>query len=119
MMMPDWRDTLDPAHRATLRRSRMPGWTQPMLATLTDAPFSSPEWIYERKLDGERCLVFRRKRRLQLLSRNRQELTDTYPELVAEVGFTEWTADHRLRHPRFLGLRRDKAAQRVVRETVA
>jgi DNA ligase D-like protein (predicted ligase) len=82
MMMPDWRDTLDPVQRATLRRSRMPGWTQPMLATLTDARFSSPEWIYERKLDGERCLVFRRKHRLQLLSRNRQELSDTYPELV-------------------------------------
>ncbi|GAA3356267.1 non-homologous end-joining DNA ligase [Saccharopolyspora gregorii] len=38
------------------------------------------------------------------------------PELVAEVGFTEWTADGRLRHPRFLGLRNDKAASEVVRE---
>jgi bifunctional non-homologous end joining protein LigD len=38
------------------------------------------------------------------------------PELVAQVGFTEWTRDHSLRHPRFLGLRRDKAAKDVVRE---
>ncbi len=38
------------------------------------------------------------------------------PELVAEVGFTEWTRDGRLRHPRFLGLRDDKAAREVVRE---
>jgi bifunctional non-homologous end joining protein LigD len=38
------------------------------------------------------------------------------PELVAEVGFTEWTRDGRLRHPRFLGLRDDKAASEVVRE---
>lgn len=38
------------------------------------------------------------------------------PELVAEIGFTEWTRDHRLRHPRFLGLRDDKAATEVVRE---
>jgi bifunctional non-homologous end joining protein LigD len=38
------------------------------------------------------------------------------PELVAEVGFTEWTRDGRLRHPRFLGLRDDKAATEVVRE---
>jgi ATP-dependent DNA ligase len=38
------------------------------------------------------------------------------PELVAEIGFTEWTGDHRLRHPRFLGLRRDKKTSRVVRE---
>lgn len=38
------------------------------------------------------------------------------PKLVAEVGFTEWTRDGRLRHPRFLGLRDDKAAAEVVRE---
>ena len=30
------------------------------------------------------------------------------PRLVAQVGFTEWTADGQLRHPRFQGLRRDK-----------
>ena len=33
-----------------------------------------------------------------------------------QAGFTEWTRDHKLRHPRFLGLRDDKAAQDVVRE---
>ena len=35
---------------------------------------------------------------------------------MAQVGFTEWTRDGRLRHPRFLGLRVDKAAREVVRE---
>ncbi|MGH2676595.1 MAG: non-homologous end-joining DNA ligase, partial [Actinomycetota bacterium] len=38
------------------------------------------------------------------------------PALVAQIGFTEWTGDGRLRHPRFLGLRRDKDAREVVRE---
>jgi DNA ligase D-like protein (predicted ligase) len=38
------------------------------------------------------------------------------PELVAQIGFTEWTADGRLRHPRFLGMRDDKRARDVVRE---
>ena len=38
------------------------------------------------------------------------------PKLVAQVGFAEWTRDGRLRHPRFLGLRRDKDAREVVRE---
>lgn len=38
------------------------------------------------------------------------------PDLVAEVGFTEWTRDGMLRHPRFLGLRDDKKASQVVRE---
>jgi ATP-dependent DNA ligase len=38
------------------------------------------------------------------------------PEIVAQVGFTEWTQYGKLRHPRFLGLRRDKAAGDVIRE---
>jgi DNA ligase D-like protein (predicted ligase) len=38
------------------------------------------------------------------------------PELVAEVGFAEWTPDGKLRHPRYLGLRNDKSADQVVRE---
>jgi ATP-dependent DNA ligase len=41
------------------------------------------------------------------------------PELVAQIGFTEWTRDGRLRHPRFLGLRDDKPARDVVRERPA
>ncbi|MGD8875706.1 MAG: non-homologous end-joining DNA ligase [Gammaproteobacteria bacterium] len=80
--MTDWQDRLDVTERKALKRVRMPDWTQPMLATLTDARFSSPDWIFERKLDGERCLVFRRKGRVELLSRNRQNLNDSYPELV-------------------------------------
>lgn len=38
------------------------------------------------------------------------------PELVAQVGFAEWTHDGRLRHPRFIGLRGDKPPRDVVRE---
>jgi bifunctional non-homologous end joining protein LigD len=36
------------------------------------------------------------------------------PELVAELRYSEWTRDGRLRHPAFLGLRDDKSAQEVV-----
>jgi len=38
------------------------------------------------------------------------------PEIVGEFGFTEWTEAGKLRHPRFLGLRRDKKPRDVVRE---
>jgi bifunctional non-homologous end joining protein LigD len=38
------------------------------------------------------------------------------PDLVAQIGFSEWTRDGRLRHPRYLGLRDDKPAGEVVRE---
>ena len=40
------------------------------------------------------------------------------PELVAAIAFTEWTADGRLRHPSFQGLRADKEALEVRRETI-
>ena len=40
----------------------------------------------------------------------------TRPDLVAQIGFAEWTPDGRLRQPRFLGLRDDKPAAEVVRE---
>ena len=39
------------------------------------------------------------------------------PKLVAEVKFTEWTAAGEMRHPVFLGLRTDKPATEVTRET--
>jgi bifunctional non-homologous end joining protein LigD len=38
------------------------------------------------------------------------------PELVAQVKFTEWTADGKLRHPVYLGLRDDKKPADVTRE---
>ncbi len=38
------------------------------------------------------------------------------PDLVAQVRFTEWTDDNKLRHPVYLGLRDDKRTEDVVRE---
>jgi len=46
-----------------------------------------------------------------------RRVTWVEPKLVAQVGFSEWTRDGRLRHPRFLGLRDDKAPEEVVRES--
>jgi DNA ligase D-like protein (predicted ligase) len=40
----------------------------------------------------------------------------TRPELVAQIGFAEWTNDGRLRQPRYLGLRDDKRPAEVLRE---
>jgi len=38
------------------------------------------------------------------------------PKLVAQIGYTEWTGDGKLRHPVYLGLRDDKAAKDVTRQ---
>ncbi len=65
-----------------MRREAVPTWCSPTLATLTEDRFSDPEWIFERKLDGVRCLAFRDGRRVRLMSRNHQPLDGTYPEVV-------------------------------------
>ena len=39
------------------------------------------------------------------------------PKYVGQFGFTEWTKTNKLRHPRFLGMRMDKDASEVVKES--
>jgi bifunctional non-homologous end joining protein LigD len=86
------------------------------------------ELVYAGKVgtgfDHERLADLRR--RLVSLERDRPPFADgrlprggvhwVRPELVAQIGFSEWTGDGQLRHPRFLGLRDDKPAREVVRE---
>jgi bifunctional non-homologous end joining protein LigD len=48
-----------------------------------------------------------------------RDTTWVEPRLVAEVRFTEWTSDHRLRHPSFVGLRPDKTPLECTRERPA
>ena len=73
---------LSPEARAHLVPAAPPRWVEPILATLTERRFSDPAWIFEWKLDGERCLAFRADGELRLLSRNHKLLNGHYPEIV-------------------------------------
>ena len=75
-------ELLSAEERRDIRTARQPTWIEPMKAVLHDQPFSDPEWIYERKLDGVRCLAFRTPKGVRLLSRNDKSLNNSYPELV-------------------------------------
>jgi bifunctional non-homologous end joining protein LigD len=57
-----------------------------MLATLTDRRFSDPDWVYERKLDGERVVGRYSNGTVQLRSRTDKDLTTTYPEVSGVLG---------------------------------
>ena len=59
------------------------------------------------------------KRRTQwaLTAQQMKECQWLEPKLVVQIEFTEWTPDGHLRHSRFVGLREDKKASDVVRET--
>lgn len=151
---------LSDAERALLVAAPLPGSVVPMAATLADERFSDPAWVFERELDGIRCIALAGGDDVRLLSRNAlpldgrlpriaaalardpaqpfavggeivafdgartgladaprlRDATWVEPRLVAQIGFTEWTRDGRLRHPRYLGLRDDRAAEEVVRE---
>jgi bifunctional non-homologous end joining protein LigD len=60
----------------------MPLWLEPMKATLTQERFSDPDWVFEPKLDGERCLAFVTGPKVRLLSRNQKEIAVSYPEIA-------------------------------------
>ncbi|MBR9999595.1 MAG: DNA ligase D [Cyclobacteriaceae bacterium] len=64
-------------------KSDFPGFISPMLATLTDQPFSESEWIYELKLDGYRVIAAKEKKKADLYSRNGNSFTERY-HLIAE-----------------------------------
>jgi bifunctional non-homologous end joining protein LigD len=48
------------------RESKLPKQLQPMLATLIDAPFDSPDWVFETKWDGFRLVARIEKRSVTL-----------------------------------------------------
>lgn len=77
--------------RAALHDEPVPAWRAPTLATLTEQRFSDPDWIFERKFDGMRCLGFRDGDRVRLLSRNRLSLNGTYPEIVDALAAQQTT----------------------------
>jgi bifunctional non-homologous end joining protein LigD len=56
-----------------------------MKAVLTRERFSDPDWIFERKLDGIRCVAIRADERVRLLSRNDLSLNARYPEVADAV----------------------------------
>src|SRR6266404_1880183 len=62
-------------------KSAMPARVEPMLATLSDHPFSDPHWLFEIKWDGVRALARIENGDLRLLSRTGTDTTKRYPEL--------------------------------------
>jgi bifunctional non-homologous end joining protein LigD len=81
-----WLDALDDAARDLVRPGPPPTGTAAMKAVLTDERFSDPAWIFERKLDGIRCIAVRDGGPVRLFSRNDLSLDGRYPELVAALG---------------------------------
>jgi DNA ligase D-like protein (predicted ligase) len=76
---------LSAQERALLRPAALPETAQPMLAVLTQERFSDPAWVYERKLDGVRCIAIRGEREVRLLSRNNLSQNAQFPGIAAAL----------------------------------
>lgn len=80
-------DQLSDEARSKAREIEMPEWLDPMLAKLTHDYFTGEDWIFERKLDGERILTYiDPDGEVRLMSRNQKRANDTYPEIEAALG---------------------------------
>jgi bifunctional non-homologous end joining protein LigD len=56
-----------------------------MLATLHPRPFSDPDWLFELKYDGFRCLIVKAGDDVKLWSRNGNLFNGSFPEVVRAV----------------------------------
>jgi hypothetical protein len=74
-------EELPKSNRAKLRKQASLVWTPPMLATLTGQAFSRPEWLFEPKLDAERCLAIHSGDQVQ---QARQKFLPTHDRSEAE-----------------------------------
>lgn len=67
------------------KKSPMPHDISPMLASNGEEAFTNDEWLYEIKWDGYRAVAEVQKGKVRLYSRNQQDFTTTYPNVVAEL----------------------------------
>jgi bifunctional non-homologous end joining protein LigD len=56
-----------------------------MLATLVDAPFHRPGWVWEEKYDGIRLIAVKDGRQVRLWTRNDRDRTADFPEVAAAL----------------------------------
>ncbi|MDX6641087.1 MAG: bifunctional non-ous end joining protein LigD, partial [Solirubrobacteraceae bacterium] len=80
-----WLDELPEAQRALVVSAPAPRRAAAMKAVLSKKRFSDPKWIFERKLDGIRCIAIRDAGGVRLLSRNDLAMNGRYPEIAAAL----------------------------------
>lgn len=72
-----------PTKVQSAKKTKMPEFISPMLATLISRPFDSDDWLFEIKWDGYRTLAFVNHDHISLKSRNKHLLNQRFPTIVA------------------------------------
>jgi bifunctional non-homologous end joining protein LigD len=65
--------------------SAKPRFVEPMKAKLVEKPPATGDWIYELKFDGIRLIAIKDREKVSLLSRNQNDLSARFPEIVDAV----------------------------------
>jgi bifunctional non-homologous end joining protein LigD len=65
--------------------TKFPGFVKPTLASLSDKAFNNPDWIFEIKWDGFRCISSVNYNKVQLWSRNNLSFNADFPQIVEEL----------------------------------
>lgn len=73
------------------KAAKIPSAVKPMLATLVNAPFDDPEWIYEVKWDGYRALSYIDKGSVAIASRNNKSFAEKYYPITSVM--EQWPID--------------------------
>jgi bifunctional non-homologous end joining protein LigD len=71
------------------REERMPDFVPLMRATLADAAFDDPDWLFEVKWDGYRVEAVVRDGRARLWTRNQQDAARYFPDLAGDAPWIE------------------------------
>jgi bifunctional non-homologous end joining protein LigD len=83
--------------RSTSNRSQLGSLFQkikPMLASPFDKAFNNKDWVFEVKWDGVRAILFKQKKEIRIQSRNGNDITKNYPEIVnsARISLNSYSA---------------------------
>jgi len=71
------------------RAAPLPGFIEPMLATLTTQAFDDPAWLFEIKWDGYRVEAVVQDRRVSLYTRNGKDAATFFPGLLSPLDWIE------------------------------
>jgi bifunctional non-homologous end joining protein LigD len=76
------RPTISPLPKLPSAKAR---FVEPMKAKLVENPPATGDWIYELKFDGIRLIAVKSDKKVSLLSRNQNDLSARFPEIVDAI----------------------------------
>ncbi len=79
-----WKELLEEITDKTLKN--LPAWENPSLATLVKSAPEGTEWLHEIKFDGYRLIAEVEGQSVRLLTRNRKDWTEKFPQIADAIG---------------------------------